>query len=257
MPNQNLLPVLQNLDPQGYVRVTAMTRERPRKRRGKNYVASMNVQFQYSHGSARVQLGEVKYLGTTVRGQSSESRHASAVVVVGDRRIKVQNRDQKQLIDSRLKRMNEEGMRLRGYSSGSRSCTGIKLPVGRLKRFVGELGGLSVRTTDVIKCKSARARVAVLERFDGVVDVIEGETAFVTLTSKSGEELIGEYPASELAKLGIHGRRRFICKTVVAKGKVEVRFQAIPDLEVTADEEAAIDQELDELISGGELDGAY
>lgn len=97
----------------------------------------------------------------------------------------------------------------------------------------------------------------VLEQFNGVVDHIEGKTAFVTLTTEMGEELIGEYSADEFAELGIRERRRFTCQTVVTNGEVEVLFQPIPDIEVTSDEEAAIDRELDELISGGELDGDY
>ena len=97
----------------------------------------------------------------------------------------------------------------------------------------------------------------VLEQFNGVVDLIEGKTAFVTLTTETGEELIGEYSADEFAELGIRERRRFTCQTVVTNGEVEVRFQPIPDIEVTPEEETEIDRELDELISGGELDGDY
>jgi hypothetical protein len=97
----------------------------------------------------------------------------------------------------------------------------------------------------------------VLEEFTGIVEVIEGETAFVSLVSKAGEELIGEYSAGEFAQLGIRERRRFICQTIVANGEIDVRFQPIPDVEVTPEEEAAIDQELSELISGGELEGDY
>ena len=97
----------------------------------------------------------------------------------------------------------------------------------------------------------------VLEQFTGFVDHVDGETAFVTLTSNTGEELLGEYPAAELACLGIHERRRFICKTLTTNGKVEVQFQAIPDRELTAEEEASIDREIDELMAGGNLDGDY
>ena len=113
------------------------------------------------------------------------------------------------------------------------------------------------QTTILNQPKFANAPETILEMFGGVVDAIEDETAFVTLMSESGEELIGEYPASELAKLGIRERRRFICQTVAANGKIEVRFKPIPDIEVSPDEEAAIDRELDDLISGGELDGDY
>ncbi|GEM_PF-1502232 len=103
-----------------------------------------------------------------------------------------------------------------------------------------------------VKCDTT-----VLEQFTGFVDYIEGPTAFVTLTTDAGEELAGEYPADEFAELGIRENRRFICQTVIADGNVEVLFQTIPDIEVTPEEEKAIDQRLDELISGCELDGDY
>jgi len=97
----------------------------------------------------------------------------------------------------------------------------------------------------------------VLEQFAGFVDYIEGPTAFVTLTTAAGEEFAGEYPAVEFAELGIRENRRFICQTVITEGGVEVRFQPISDIEVTPEEERAIDERLDELISGCELDGDY
>ncbi len=100
-------------------------------------------------------------------------------------------------------------------------------------------------------------RVQVLERFDGVVDAVEDEAAFFTLTSQSGERLLGEYPAREFAKMGIHCGRRFICQTVVADGEVDVRFEAIPDLKVKPEDKAARIRRLEELISGGVLDGDY
>jgi hypothetical protein len=96
-----------------------------------------------------------------------------------------------------------------------------------------------------------------LEEFQGVVDSIEGENAYVTLTSTAGEELIGEYSAKELAKLGIHERRRFRCATVSLNGKVEVQLTAVPDCEVSADEEAVIDRRLEDLVAGNELNGDY
>lgn len=81
----------------------------------------------------------------------------------------------------------------------------------------------------------------VLERFDGFVDCIDCGRAFVTLRSKHGDELIGEYPAVELERLGIRERRRFICETVrVQTGEIEIWLTKIPDVEMTDAEEAAI-----------------
>lgn len=96
----------------------------------------------------------------------------------------------------------------------------------------------------------------VLESFVGVVDRIDDGTAFVTLTSNSGEELLGEYSAAELTQRGIQERRRFTCQTVLRNGKVGVRFEPIPELEWTTNDEESLNCELNDLISGGELDAA-
>lgn len=125
-------------------------------------------------------------------------------------------------------------------------------------RPIGESVSGETRMEAKLKSQTVISQpTTVLEAFAGVVNEIDSETAFVTLISRSGEELIGEFSAGELSKLGIHEHRRFICQTVLADGKVEVRFHPIPDLELTHGEEAAIDQEIDELISGGELDADY
>ena len=60
--------------------------------------------------------------------------------------------------------------------------------------------------------------MSLLEIFTGFVDHIDGETAFVTLTTEDGEQLSGEYSAIEFAELGIRERRRFTCQTVMVDG---------------------------------------
>ena len=229
-----------------------MTKVKPRRRSGTDYAASTNEQVRFFYKSVQLQSGEILRgsLRTAVVGaQSSGAGNAAAVALIRRRRSKRQFLDRKQLNDSRLKRMNAGRLRHKEYPTGIGTILRINRP--------GQLGESIPRTTVKINPKSEIAPVAILEKFSGVVDAIEGETAFVTLMSESGEELIGEYPTSEFAKLGIRNRRRFTCQTVVANGEVEVRFQPIPDVEVTPEEEAAIDRELDELISGGELDGEY
>ena len=89
----------------------------------------------------------------------------------------------------------------------------------------------------------------ILEEFAGFVDHIDGETAFVSLQSQSGAELSGKYSAQELAEFGIQEHRRFKCRTVEIDGKVEVQFEAIPDIELTLAEEQSIDREIDELVA--------
>ncbi len=112
---------------------------------------------------------------------------------------------------------------------------------------IGRLSGRNERANEM----------TVLEELDGYVDQIEDGSAFVTLTSKSGEELIGEYPANELASIGIRECRRFKCQSVIIDGRPDVRFQAIPDAEITSDEANLINREIRELTSGEYFDGDY
>jgi hypothetical protein len=98
-------------------------------------------------------------------------------------------------------------------------------------------------------------KAVVLERLEGYVEQVEGSTAYVTLKSQFGDELIGEYAADELAAKGITEGRRFRCETIEVDGAVHVSFQALSDERVTEDEEDAISARLDELLQGGVLDG--
>jgi hypothetical protein len=95
----------------------------------------------------------------------------------------------------------------------------------------------------------------VLETYDGFVDRIEGDTAFVTLQSRAnGDVEEGTYTASELAKMGIHEHSCFVFKTLrTESGLVPVieacRNQAIAD-EVVREIDAKIDQALPSEDSG-------
>lgn len=97
----------------------------------------------------------------------------------------------------------------------------------------------------------------VLERFTGFVDRVDGDVAYVTIKSDHGETILGEYSASELAKLGIFERRRFECRTIQVDGSVRVDMNAIPDIPISWEENAAIDREIDDLLDGDDLDGDY
>lgn len=74
----------------------------------------------------------------------------------------------------------------------------------------------------------------VLETFEGFVEEIEGETAYVKLQSEHGDILYGRYPAHELAAKGIRERRRFKCETVEGPfGAVTVELAPIPDKHIS------------------------
>jgi hypothetical protein len=108
-----------------------------------------------------------------------------------------------------------------------------------------------------------RKLTKVLETFDGFVDKIVGEIAYITLTSEHGDVLWGEYDSVKLAEKGIKERRRFKCQTVeVKEGKwsieadkppigyhvVRIDIQAIPDIELTPEREQEISEEIDRLL---------
>ena len=104
------------------------------------------------------------------------------------------------------------------------------------------------------KSTTTKAEV-VLESFEGFVDEIRGDTAYVTLKSEFGDSLFGEYSAVELAAKGIREGRRFNCRTIESGGKVRVEFMPIPDRILSAAEEEAICQEIDASIGDDNLDG--
>lgn len=85
----------------------------------------------------------------------------------------------------------------------------------------------------------------ILEEFEGFVDKFDGNLAHITLKTKDGEIIWAEYPTSILLTKGIREHRRFKCSTVEVEGKVELKFEAIPDCEV---DEKALDKKLKELL---------
>ncbi len=83
-----------------------------------------------------------------------------------------------------------------------------------------------------------------LESFIGVLERVDGGTAHVTLTSEAtGEVLWGEYPAAEMARLGVREGRRFRCRTVeVDTATVRIEIEPIPDVEISPERDREIEQ---------------
>ena len=65
----------------------------------------------------------------------------------------------------------------------------------------------------------------VLERFLGQVTMVDGGTAFVTLTTVEGEDLYGQYDAMTLREKGICDGDWFDCETVQVGDQVEVEIK--------------------------------
>lgn len=239
----------------------AMTTARPRKRTGSKYSTSMSAGLYAPRTSSRCRTSEtVRDLpyGLVATGQSTDIVRLKST---SQRFVDRDCQHKERLVGFINRRV---GTQLRAEFPSeltSDSQIGLQFRVRRIGRAKGRSQAAMSRIVRAGNLEHSgfilRKSATVLESFRGFVHGIDGDTAFVTLTSDTGEELIGEYPARELEAIGIRERRRFICQTVKADGEVEVRFQSIPDIEVTPEEEAAIHRELDELISGGELDGDY
>ncbi len=89
----------------------------------------------------------------------------------------------------------------------------------------------------------------VLETFDGFVDRIDGDTAFVTLQSRAnGDVEEGTYSASELAVMGIHEQSSFIFKTVKVGDAIRPVFEPVPQEPVADEVVREIDSKIDQAL---------
>ena len=104
---------------------------------------------------------------------------------------------------------------------------------------------------------SAKQFIIEIERFEGFVDHFNGDTAWVTLASPDGMEFEGKFPVAEFVALGIREHRRFTCRTLSVYGEIKVVVEPIADLPISPEEMSELDQALEELTSGNELDGDY
>jgi hypothetical protein len=96
------------------------------------------------------------------------------------------------------------------------------------------------------------AAPAILERFEGFVDQVEGDVAFVTLRAENGDVLYGEHPVAKLAERGVGEADRFLCRTVRVGEATRVEIEAIPDEPVPDEEVRAIYQRIDHAIGSGD-----
>jgi hypothetical protein len=92
----------------------------------------------------------------------------------------------------------------------------------------------------------------ICEEFQGFVEKLEGEIAYVRLDSTRGERLWGPYPADELTTLGIEERTRFILKTLEIGNSIRFEVSPIPRVKLTSERECEIDEETERLF--GEFD---
>ena len=83
----------------------------------------------------------------------------------------------------------------------------------------------------------------IIERLEGYVTKIEGDTAFVTLKCYGGE-YAGEYPTHKLEAAGIRENQRFHCD-ITENDEI---LQAIPLIDVSKEEQDEISARLRKII---------
>jgi RNA polymerase sigma factor (sigma-70 family) len=90
----------------------------------------------------------------------------------------------------------------------------------------------------------------ILERFDGFVEKVEDDTAYVTMRTSRGETLHGSYPAGELKAAGVGERSRFVLTTLDLGRDVRIEISPIPPVELTAERQREIEDETERLFEG-------
>lgn len=88
-----------------------------------------------------------------------------------------------------------------------------------------------------------------LERFEGFVEQVEADTAYITLSNDRGDRLCGPYPAGELAELGIGERDRFILKTIDLGRDVRIEIEPVPRRPISAELQREIREETEQLFA--------
>ncbi len=119
-------------------------------------------------------------------------------------------------------------------------------------------GGLpNLVMTGVAKSLRETSVRRVLESFEGFVEHIEDDTAYVTLKSEHGESLEGTYDATKLAFRGIYEHRRFVCKTIDTGNGVEVELTPVPENAISQDQNALIEERIKSILAIDPLSGDY
>ena len=110
---------------------------------------------------------------------------------------------------------------------------------------------------DIQRALPVEPQTKVLEKFEGFVDRIDDDTAYVTLKSEHGDRLHGTYSAAGLVERGIRERRRFTCTTLDRGDRVEVELAPIPDRHVSVDEQRVIADRIGKILEIDPLEGDY
>jgi len=97
---------------------------------------------------------------------------------------------------------------------------------------------------------SPRPQVTPTEEFQGFVEKIEDDKAYVRLDTSRGERLCGPYPAEELASKGIGERDRFLLRAVEVGGAIRFDAELIPRKIITPERQRQIREEIEAGLEG-------
>lgn len=99
---------------------------------------------------------------------------------------------------------------------------------------------------------------APLEVFEGVVDVVEGGVAFLTMRSlANGDVMEGSAVVEELASHGIHEGGHFRCSTYDTPGGVIIRFEPIEPRRLSDEEVERFCRKVDLALTDDDLRDDY
>ncbi len=90
----------------------------------------------------------------------------------------------------------------------------------------------------------------ICEEFQGFVEKIEDDKAYVRLDTSCGERLCGPYPAEELASKGIGERDRFLLRAVKVGGAIRFDAELIPRKIITPERQRQIREEIEAGLEG-------
>jgi hypothetical protein len=88
------------------------------------------------------------------------------------------------------------------------------------------------------------------ERFEGFVEKLEGDIAYISLESERGERLQGPYPADELAAQGVGERDRFWLTLTDVGDSVRFDIRLIPHKIISAERQREIQREIEQALDG-------
>jgi hypothetical protein len=103
----------------------------------------------------------------------------------------------------------------------------------------------------------ALRRIPVSERYEGFVEKLEADVAYITLENERGERFHGPYPAHELAAKGVGERDRFSLTLTDEDDSVRFDVRLIPRKEISAERQREIRQEIEQALGAYTPDDDY